>query len=82
MRSTRRCSRPDDVVPVTVEAVFLDLECAELPLRDLLPSRVIPPVEAGANNETATVRGVRDQTHDGFVGAQRAATPVDRDERE
>lgn len=74
--------RSEHVVPIAKEGIPLDVQLAELLSRDRLADRVTPPIEPRTNDQAATVRRVRDQIDDGLVGAQRAAAPVDRDERE
>src|SRR4051812_25921224 len=74
--------RPDDVVPVTMECVWLDLQGAEVLRGDLLASWVATTVEPRADDEAATIGRVADRVDDRLVGPQRPAAPVDRDERE
>ena len=62
--------------------VGLDVDRLELLRRDLLAGGVAALVEASADNETTAIRRVRDQVDDRLVASQRAAAPVDRDERE
>src|ERR1700682_5650129 len=72
----------DDVVPITVEVVSFNLQLAKFLGRDLLACRIAATIEARAHDEPAAIRGVANQVDDRLVGAQRAAAPVDRDERE
>jgi hypothetical protein len=65
-----------------VEGVTLDSELAKLFGGDLLTGGVLATIEAGAHDEAATIGRISDEIDDGFVGPQRSAAPVDRDERE
>src|SRR6266481_6766520 len=65
-----------------MEVVPLDPELTHLLRRDLPTRRVPTPVDRCCDDEAATVRGVADQTHHCFIGAEWLAAPVHRDERE
>src|SRR5262245_39655073 len=65
-----------------MELVLLDLEGTEFLGRDLLAGGVFPALDLRLDDETTTVRRVRDQVDDDLVSAQWSAPPVDRDERE
>src|SRR5688572_16384844 len=72
----------DDVVPIAVECVALDVQFAHLLLRHLLAGRIFSLIERGVNDETCTCRCVSNEAHDDLEGAQRFAPPVHRDEGE
>src|SRR5882672_4913051 len=75
-------ARPDDVVPVAMEVIALDLQLSQFLCRYLLAGRIAVTVESGAHDEATSVGRVADEVDDGLVGPQRASTPVDRDEPE
>src|SRR5215208_4993587 len=81
-RSTLLLARPDDVVPITMEVVPLDLQLSKFLLRDLLADRVTATIEAGTHDETTVVGRVADEVDHCLVCPQGSAAPVDRDEGE
>src|SRR4051812_40181152 len=81
-RSTLLGARPDDVVPVTMKRVPLDLQRVEVLGGNLLARRIASTIEPCADDEAAAVGRVADQVDDRLVGPQRPAAPVDRDVRE
>ena len=75
-------SGPDDIVPFAMEPGALDVELAHFLIRDLAACGILSAVESARDLQAFGGGGVGDQVDDGFVVAQRLATPIRRDEGE
>ncbi len=78
----RAPNSPAGANAITVEVVSLDLQLAKPLGGDLLVAGIAGTIEARAHNEPAAVGRVADEVDDRFVGPERPAAPVDRDEGE
>src|SRR5258705_923108 len=61
-------ARPDDVVPVTVEVVAVNLQLEKLLGGDLLAGRIATTIEPCTYDETSAVGRVADQVDDRLEG--------------
>ena len=73
-------TRPNNVVPITLEVIAFYVQLAEFLGRDLLADRIAATIEASANEEPAAVGRVSNQVDDRLIGTQGTAAPVHRDE--
>ena len=65
--------RPDDVVPVPMEAVEFQVDAVHLIVGDAPPGGVFSAVQTTDDLQALRGRRPRDQADDGFVVAQRLA---------
>src|SRR2546428_13830498 len=74
--------RSDDVVPVSMEAVAFQVDAVHRLVGDSPPGGVFAAVQTTDDLQALRGRRPRDQVDDGFVVAQRLASPNRGDERE
>lgn len=72
-------SRPNDVVPIAVGVLGLDVELTEFFGGHFLANWIAATIEPGMDREPTAFGRVADEIDHGLVAAQRASTPVDRD---
>jgi hypothetical protein len=74
--------RSDDVVPVPMEAVAFQVDTLHLLVGDSPPGGVFSAVQTTDDLQALRGRRPSDQVDDGFVVAQRLASPIRGNERE
>src|SRR6266849_5995878 len=74
--------RSDDVVPVPMEAVAFQVDAVHLIVGDSPAGGVFSAVQTTDNLKALGGRRPSDQVDDGFIVAQRLASPIRGDERE
>src|SRR5487761_1405649 len=70
----------DEIIPFAMKRVGLELDLLHLRSAYLASRRVFASVQSTGHRQSFRGGGSRDQVYDGFVIAQRLATPVGRDE--
>src|SRR5271168_4439625 len=75
-------ARSNDVVPIAVKMLSLDLQRAHLLGGHSAAGRILAAVEASPHEQAASIRGVADEVYDRLVRAQWSPAPIHRDERE
>src|SRR5207342_1333615 len=76
----RRLMGSDDIFPLAVERLRMQIHLLHLGLGDSSTRRVLAPIQTAGYGQAGRGRGARNELHDRLVVPERLASPVRGDE--